>query len=598
MKTIYTLFSFLFLAISALSAQPTCIDPELVLGDDAEAYASGDVTMQSPNWAVWPGGDATGAIVTDEEANGGVNSFKIDGSVSTTDALLLLGNQTSGHYILRWDMLIPEGKQAYFNLQHEMPTEADASWAFDVFFTEGGKGRLELYDGSDDIAFDYPVAEWFTTYMLFDLDNDEARLLVGERTVGAWQFSTGVIESLQMNSINFYPEDNSFFFFIDNINLSEIPAAEEGQYCYTAVELTTPDFYQVPELKCFGAGYDLTGGGDAFAGYWFSYTPTENGVLTIASCGGGADTRGWIFSGECHDLKTVGVNDDRCEIDTGGSDYASYREAYATAGTTYYIMWDNVWEDASFPFELAFNPTEDPEPGKFCQSAIEIGPGDYDILEITGEAAVGGPNINNTSSSITSYTQSEWYAFTPETDGYMSISSCELAASDTYFFVYTGDCSSFESLELVTENDDGCEDAEGNVMVMASLDSIPVIAGTTYFIEWIDRRIEQAGDGELFGWTLAFEELVSVTEAELDASLQVFPNPASEQLNVRYEFEEAVDVLDIQLVDALGRSLRSSRLSNVQAGTLEFNLHGLPAGMYMLRLSADGAMITRQIMIW
>ena len=91
---------------------------------------------------------------------------------------------------------------------------------------------------------------------------------------------------------------------------------------------------------------------------------------------------------------------------------------------------------------------------------------------------------------------------------------------------------------------------------------------------------------------------MAVTEAELDASLRVFPNPASDLLHVRYEFEEAVDVLDIQLVDALGRSLRNSRLSSAQAGTLELNLQGLPAGMYLLRLSADGAMATRQIVIW
>ena len=48
MKNIYALFSFLFLVIWGLRAQPTCADPELVLEDDIENYASGDVTLQSP----------------------------------------------------------------------------------------------------------------------------------------------------------------------------------------------------------------------------------------------------------------------------------------------------------------------------------------------------------------------------------------------------------------------------------------------------------------------------------------------------------------------------------------------------------------------
>lgn len=597
MKNCYALSLIFLLAIWSLPAQPTCENPEVQLEDDFENYASGDITMQSPNWTVWPGGDATGAIVTDEQANGGLNSIRIDGSVTTTDALFLLGDQTAGHYILRWDMLVPEGKRAYFNLQHQMPTESSGSWAFEVFFNEGGAGNLILFDGSDDLAFEYPVGDWFAVYMLFDLDNDEARLVVDELTVAAWQFSTGSTPGLQMNSINFYPDDETFLFYIDNIDLSEIPAAEEGQYCYTAVELTAPGFYEAPQLACFGAGYDLDGAAAGFAGYWFSYTPTENGILSFASCGSGntTDTRGWIFSGDCHGLKTVGVNDDRCDRGDG-RDYSSYREAYVTAGTTYYILWDDVWDDSAVPFELAFS-TDEPAPGKFCQSAIEVTPGDYTVVEITGEAAVGGPYINNTSASITSYTQSEWYVFTPEVDGYMGISSCELAVSDTYFFVYTGDCSSFETLERVAENDDGCDDGAGNLQVMARLDSIPVTAGTAYYIEWIDRRIEQAGDGELFGWTLSFDPLLAVSEAELDAGVKLFPNPAGELLNIRYEFDETVEVLNIQLVDALGRNLRNARLNNIQAGTQEFRLDGLPAGLYMVRLAADGAVVTRLVMV-
>ncbi|MCB0597473.1 MAG: T9SS type A sorting domain-containing protein [Lewinellaceae bacterium] len=590
MKNIYALFSFLFLVIWSLRAQPTCADPELVLEDDIENYASGDVTLQSPNWEAWPGGDAGGGIVTSDQASGGANSIRIDGTSGTTDALFLLGDQTSGHYILQWDMLVDSGRQAYFSLLHEFPSEASVNWGFDAYLTEGGIGRLELYDGSDDVAFSYTVGDWFTVRLLLDLDNDEARLLVGENTVDAWQFSTGSTDLLQMNSIEFWTADDSYLFYIDNLKLSEIPAPEEGQYCYTAVELTAPDFYQVPELSCYGAGYDLTGSAGAFAGYWFSYTPPEDGILSIASCGSGldTDTRGWIFSGECHDLKTVGVNDDQCDRGDG-KDYSSYREAVVTGGTTYYVMWDDVWEPTSFAFELGFNPGAVPEPGKFCQSAIAIVPGQYDVLEMTGNAAVAGPTINNTTTSATNYSQSEWYAFTPTVDGFITISSCELSGSDTHVFVYTGDCSSFEGLTLEGQDRSSCPQNTGSL-----LENLPVTAGTTYYIEWIDRWTDGA---ELFGWDLIFQEALAVSEAELDAGLSVFPNPAGEQLNVRYAFDETVEVLNVQLIDALGRGLRHSSLNGVQSGTLEMTLHNLPAGLYMLRVSADGAVVARPVVV-
>lgn len=587
MKNLYLLFSVLFLAAWSLQAQPTCDNPEIVLEDGAENYAAGDVTMQSPNWAVWPGGDAAGAIVTDEVALGGVNSFKIDGT-NNTDALFLLGDQTSGHYILQWDMLVPEGKQGYFNLQHLMPTESSGAWAFEVYFTEGGVGRLELYDGSDDVAFDYAVDAWFFVTLLIDLDNDEARLWIADKTVAAWQFSTGSTAALQMNSINFYPDDDTYLYYIDNIKLSEIPAAETGQYCYTAVDASL-GVNTTPEIVCWGGGYDRNASGTVGeSGYWFRYVVETSGVLSIASCGNALDSRGWIFRGEdCHGLVILGVNDDQC-LSADGNDYATYREALVTAGETVFIMWDNIWEREGFEWTLAIS-TDPLEEGQWCQSAIPITPGEYFVDEILGDAAVTGPTID-ASGGRTPHAQSIWYSFTPEVDGLAQITSCEGAAIDTRLAVYRGPCGDHlydYNLIGLSDDYDGCGDG-----FQSQLDSIEMVAGETYFIEWADGWEDGA-----FIWYLNFEPVLSVSEAELDASVQVFPNPAGEQLNVRYAFDETVDVLNIQLVDVLGQSLRNYRLNTVMAGTEELNLHGLPAGMYLLRLSADGAVVTKPVVV-
>jgi hypothetical protein len=510
-KLIFTLSCFLFVW-AALSAQPTCEDPEVVVEDDIENYAAGEVTLQSPNWDVWPGG-ATGGIVTDEiPAASGINSIKIDGTLGTQDVLFVTGDQTSGHYILAFSMYVPEGNEAYFNLQHLAPTANAGFWAFEVFFEEEGVGRLQKYDGSEDVSFSYLYDDWFEVYIFIDQDNDEARLTINERYVDNWQFSTGDTEANQINSINFYPDSDEVVFYVDDVRFWEIPAADMGDYCYTAEVLDAPGTYTVPDLDCWGASMDQGGNGSGFKGYWFTYTPETDGILSISSCGNGADSRGWIFSGECENLKTVGVNDDQCSIADTGSEWASYREAVVTAGTQYFIMWDDAWDDFSFEFELALS-TEAPEEGEFCQSAQQIEPGSYDIIEITGNAAVAGPNINNTTGSTTNYAQAKWYQYIPSVDGYMSISACELAASDTHFFVYTGDCSNFEGLNLVAQNDNGC----GEGLLTSALDSIEVTAGTVYYIEWIDRW-----DDEQFNWTLGFE-------ATVDASTATFQVDMSEE---------------------------------------------------------------------
>lgn len=587
MKKIYLTILLCCVYSASSIAQPTnCDEPDVLLSDDIESYAEGDVTLQSPDWDVWPGA-TLGGVVSSEEAFNSTNSIKIGGGASGQDVLLLLGDKTSGHYILSWQMLVPAEKSAYFNMQHQAPTSSAGFWAFDVYF-ENGVGRLETYDGNADVAFSHPVDTWFLVYLLIDIDNDVARLVVNQRTVDAWTFSTGSVTSNQMNSINFYPADANYHFYVDNVEFLEIPAAEPGQYCYTAQAIEAAGVFQVPDLACYGAGYDQDSDGLGNKGYWFSYTPTEDGIISVASCGGGVDTRGWIFSGECLDLKTVGVNDDQCEITTGGSSWASYREAVVKAGTTYYILWDDIWETTGFPFELSFS-NEAPSPGNFCHSATPIEPGVYDVLEFTGNAAVAGPNINNTSSSTTAYSKSQWYAFTPATDGLMSISSCELAASDTYFFVYTGNCDYFEGLTLVALNDDGCEEGQ----FTSSLDSIEVSGGTTYYIEWIDRFSD-----DIFQWELVFESTVGIDDLpELAADIRCFPNPASEQLTIQYFLEQSSEQLQLRLVNVLGQQMLVQSLPLADRNQIDLDVRALPAGLYQVILSDGKSQTSRKVMI-
>ena len=182
-------------------------------------------------------------------------------------------------------------------------------------------------------------------------------------------------------------------------------------------------------------------------------------------------------------LKFVGVNDDQCD-QSNGDPYATYRETVVTGGSTYYIMWDNPWDDIGFDFELTYS-SDDPTPGHFCQSAIPVTPGETNFLEtFDGNAAVAGPNIGAFTSSSTPYSKSNWYQYTPPFDGSITITSCDGASSDTRVYVYTGDCSNFETLDLVATDDDGCG------TVASLVEDLPVTAGTTYYIEWDDRLDE------------------------------------------------------------------------------------------------------------
>ena len=696
MRNLYLLLPLLLYTVFTF-AQPTCDEPFVVIEDDIENYATGDITLQSPNWEVL-GGTIGAGEVSQDVANSGAQSVKI-GPNSPVSAFST-GDLTSSHYILNFSMYVPDGNMAHLYLLENYDANA-GTYNSSANISFGEEGSLNLYGESNTKAFPYPTDNWFDVYLFVDLDNEIARLTINEQFVDSWSLTAnGAVN--QLNGIYFSDSGTGTFFYIDDLQLREIPPAEMGQYCYTAELLTEPNFYSIPELTCWGASMDQGGNGSGFKGYWFSYTPEEDGILSIASCGAGVDTRGWILSGDCENLKIVGVNDDQCDIGNGTSQWATYREAVVTAGTQYFIMWDDAWETAPAGFELGFS-TETPEEGEFCQSAQVIGPGDYDINEITGDAAVAGPNINNTSSSTTNYAQSKWYQFQPTVDGLMSISSCELGASDTHFYVYTGNCSSFESLNLLTQNDNGC----GEGTLTSFLDSIEVTAGTVYYIEWMDRWSD-----DIFQWTLGFEPAVAVStvtfsvdmesediapegvfiagafngwtdtpmtdddgdevyditltleqgvtyeykfkngpdgwenidtsvgedctqegygnrfvevtdqDIELDLvcfgycvescfipgstndlaeriNLQIMPNPVSitHPLTLTFDADSQINIMEVRLIDALGRLVSQQNIEDVQIGTLTFNTTGLSAGVYQIQILEDGESLTRSVIL-
>lgn len=561
----------------------TCEEPAFVIQDDIEGLALGDAAGQTEWWGAWPGG-AAGGEVTTEQAESGSQSIKLVADANQ-DALLNFGDITSGHYIIHWDMYIPDGSTGYFNVQHLAPTATAGFWAMECFFTAGGVGRLELYDGSPNHAFEYPSDVWFPVDVIVDLDNDIARLIVDEHYVDQWQFSTGANAASmvnQLNSINFYPSGTDLF-YVDNADLWRIPRADAGKYCYTATPIT-PGNHTIAGVDCYGGGYHLSGNTAGFASAWYSYTPTADGTISVSSCEGDSDSRAWIFRGDCDEIALVGMNDDRCE-QSNGDPYASYKEAYVEAGTTYYIMWDNRWDNNSFKWDLTFT-ADAPTEAAFCQSAQEVQPGEINVDAFVGEAATAGDDIFDLCSSSNScpagYAGSNWYSWTPAGDGVATISSCD-AGTDTYVFVYTGTCGDYSSLELIASSDNDCG-------VSSLIEGWEVTGGVTYYIEWIDDR-----SADPFIWLLDF--VSGVDETALKQGIKVFPNPASELLYVNIDLPEAADNLTVRLVNTFGQVVSDRYYGALQTGNIEINVSNIPAGMYLVQVTDGQAQYTQSVII-
>ena len=132
-------------------------------------------------------------------------------------------------------------------------------------------------------------------------------------------------------------------------------ANAQGLTCATALPVT-PGTFTASTLVGTPSTPGLNGNGVALTAGWYAYTPTSNGILNINSCGGGADTRLWVWSGSCGALTPVANNDDFAGcISTGTTAYASKIEnIIVTTGNTYYFEWDNQWEATGFTWNFTF----------------------------------------------------------------------------------------------------------------------------------------------------------------------------------------------------------------------------------------------------
>ncbi|MES2410452.1 MAG: FG-GAP-like repeat-containing protein [Bacteroidota bacterium] len=127
--------------------------------------------------------------------------------------------------------------------------------------------------------------------------------------------------------------------------------------CATAVPITAGSFVvsavngtQVPSPICADNGSGAT------AGKWYMYTPTQNRTTTITTdlmVNSGGDTRFHVYTGTCGALTCFAGDDDSGVIGNGFLSTATFN---VTAGTTYYIAFDNKWSAAGFTFQLSEAP--------------------------------------------------------------------------------------------------------------------------------------------------------------------------------------------------------------------------------------------------
>jgi hypothetical protein len=214
MKKIY----FLAIAVCAFAFSTTT--NAQIIDDSFDFYTPGPMGDQAPgvwrNWSGTPGGTTEDIEVVTDNSLSGTQSGFIGGS-GAQDAVLELGNQTSGDYTLIFQMFIPAGATGYFNFQGEIPAGPVAGVfnSSDIYFNETG-GTPGTGDDGDGNPFSYPEDTWFQVAFYFDLAGPTYDFVVDgvvvsdDRAFGA-DSTVGGIDFFSANANTEYWVDDVFF---------------------------------------------------------------------------------------------------------------------------------------------------------------------------------------------------------------------------------------------------------------------------------------------------------------------------------------------------------------------------------------------------
>ncbi len=340
---------------------------------------------------------------------------------------------------------------------------------------------------------------------------------------------------------------------------------------------------------------------NATMGKWYSFTPATTGLVAVTSYIAendlsSVDTRVHIYTGTCGSLTCYAFNDD---YDLDNNLYASQVLFDATAGTTYYIAFDDEWNDGGFTFRIEnvdCSDTAVPVSENFtdspafvtCYSEVD-GNGDsiswlHQYLDLDGDLI----QESFITSGVNADTDKDDWLFTP---------SVELTGGTTYEITYTynavdGDAPAAEAMDVYM-----LDSASPTATFQEQIDSQTGIAqsgdfttlasaattSTTTFTPDTTGQynlgfhaVTPAGGTFLllFGYTIN----VSLATPQFnDSHIKMFPNPVQNELNI----SNVNNIDSVEVYNLLGQKVASQ---NFTSNDVRVNMSQLTSGAYMVKV--------------
>ena len=122
--------------------------------------------------------------------------------------------------------------------------------------------------------------------------------------------------------------------------------------------------------------------------------------------------------------------------------------------------------------------------------------------------------------------------------------------------------------------------------------------GTLRFTPTTDITTLNFGDDLVPVVRLNFEDYnVSTRELSDDIAIEVFPNPASVEINLNLDITETAEELNVQIVDIAGKVVLSRDYDNVKTMKEAYNISNLSDGIYFMHINTSLGIQTKRIVV-
>ncbi|MCB0570889.1 MAG: T9SS type A sorting domain-containing protein [Phaeodactylibacter sp.] len=561
-----------------------------IICEGFEEYLPVEVSDQSDVWAPWTSSPADDGLVTEELAYEGCQSLKISDD-NPDDQLLLLGNRTSGNYLLEWYMYVPDGSLGYYNIQkYENPGQ---EYAIQVEWFADGTVTLDA-GVADVVTFNWVPDTWSHFEHYVDLDNNWSRLVVDGVEIYGWPSNWGTFAQTgvkQLGGVDFFG-NTGVLYYLDNVRLVQLPSVP-GDACAGAINLqsslgqgqnntvssgpydntnyTTNSQDPTAGWECFGEPDGLGGAPSLERTVWFTFVGDGNSYFIEAlACGdnpiGDSDTQMALYSGSCGNLTPVACSEDGPNAASGY--YPAGMEIDLEDGVTYYMMIDGFGPD----FEQI---------GEFCVEFTKL---NEDLTTVTfnvdmakvAEWGSVSPDGVHIAGSFQGWDPAATL-MTDNGDGTWSYTTQMAPGTEVQYKYLNGNAWGTDEVNITA--DCGVDGGSGsfNRALTVGMDDI----STPFYC---------------FDFCVTCD-LVATGEEALKTGVKVFPNPVKGLLNVSVELPEAAENLNIRMVNALGQVVYQQYFGRLQNDNIEINVANMPAGAYMIQVADGKAQFTQSVVV-